>query len=91
MLIVSLRSTTVDSSCHFEEDGLLAESELRRGGELDLGGAGGPEFGFESIECWDGDALEVVRLMGYDVRLQAESMDCCARGVAPIESSSAVF
>ena len=68
VLIVSLRSTTVVSSCHLEEDGLLAESVLRRG-ELDFGGAGGTEFGFESSECCDGDALDVLRLMGYDARL----------------------
>lgn len=72
-VIVSLRSKVGPPSCHLEEDGLLAESVLRRGapgcGELDLDVTGGMECGFESIEFCDGDILDVSRLGGYDVRL----------------------
>jgi hypothetical protein len=83
------------SSCHLEEDGLLADSELSRditgGGELDLDGAGGTKFGFESSECWDGDALEVFRGGGYGEWLYTESMDCGAVVVGAVGSAPALF
>lgn len=67
MLTVSLLSTFDVASCHLEDEGLLADSELSRGGsnsggETDLDGADGTEVGLESCEFREGDTLVALRL-----------------------------
>jgi hypothetical protein len=73
---------TGTSSCNREEDGLLVDSELRRGtiggGESGFKEACGSEFGLDSFERWDDKVLKRALLVPvYDAGLYTESADCC--------------